>query len=83
MNPIDWILDFIYEIAVIAIGWLPSSPFQTEQFESGLNTFSGIMGNINYFIPIGTMLTIFTAYLACVLLWYGIRWIMRIAQYID
>jgi hypothetical protein len=80
---VDWLLDFLYAIAQIAIGWLPDSPFQTQGFEDALSSFSGIMSNINYFVPFGGMLAITTVYLSAVLIWYGARWVLRLAQYID
>lgn len=80
---VDWILDFLYALAVLAIGWLPNSPFQTESFRETLSGFSELMSNINYFVPVGQMLTITAAYVAAVLIWYGVRWILRFVRYID
>lgn len=80
---VDWLLDFIYDLAVIAIGWLPDSPFQTGKIAEGLNSFADIMSGINYFVPIGSMIAITVLYLTAVLIWYGVRWILRLAQYID
>lgn len=80
---VDWILDFIYNLAVIAIAWLPDSPFQTADFKQALASFSEIMSNINYFIPFGGMFAITTIYVSAVLVWYAARWVLRIARYID
>lgn len=80
---VDWILDFLYGLAVLAIGWLPDSPFQTQEFRNTLLGFSDLMGQINYFVPVGQMLTITGAYVAAVLVWYGVRWILRFVRYID
>lgn len=79
----DWIMDWIYEIVAVILAILPNSPFQTEEFSAGLDKFSTIMAQINYFIPFGWMLTILTGYVTAVLIWYGLRWLLRIAQYID
>lgn len=79
----DWIMDFIYDLAYVALAILPNSPFQNEKWLSGLDSFGIIMSNINYFVPFGTFLMIGAAYLTGVLIWYGVRWILRIANYIN
>lgn len=80
---IDIIMEFLADMVEGALGWLPESPFHDIVSSGQLSGFSTIMGYINYFVPIGTILTILTIYLSAVLLWYGVRWIMRLAQYID
>lgn len=80
---VDLILDFLYGLAALAIGWLPDSPFQTESFKHTLLGFSELMSNINYFVPVGQMLTITAAYISAVIVWYGVRWILRFVRYID
>ncbi|OPX01404.1 hypothetical protein [Geobacillus sp. LEMMY01] len=80
---VDWILDFLYSLAVLSIGWLPDSPFQTDSFRKTLSGFSDLMSYINYFVPVGQMLTITAAYVAAILIWYGVRWILRFVRYID
>lgn len=77
----DKIMEFLYNIAVIAIGWLPESPFVNVGVN--LQGFQKIMGIINYFVPVGTMLGILTLYLGCVLAWYAARWVLRLTRYID
>lgn len=79
----DWFMDFLYDLAYYALYLLPSSPFQLDSVSSVLEKFQGIMANINYFIPFGDMLLITFGYVAAVLIWYGLRWILRLAQYID
>jgi hypothetical protein len=80
---VDWILDFFYGLAVIAIGWLPDSPFQAQEFQQTLEGFSDLMGQINYFVPFGQMLSITAVYISAVLIWYGVRWVLRFVRYID
>lgn len=78
---IDSVMKFLYNIAVIAIGWLPESPFANIDVE--FKKFKEIMGMINYFVPIGKMLSILSTYLLCVLAWYSARWVLRLTKYID
>ena len=81
---IDWLLDFIYEGLEWVFGLLPDSPIQNSGFVADLdNTFVNVMGYINYFVPIGTMLGITVVYLTAVAVWYVVRWFMRLAKYID
>ena len=80
---LDTILSFLYSIAELAIGWLPASPFQTDDFKQAVKPFGEIMGWINYFVPIGQMLAVFAVYLVAVGIWYVARWLLRLAQYID
>lgn len=80
---IDTILQFLYDLAAIALALLPDSPFAALGLQSAFDTYREWMSWINYFVPVGTMLGILTAYLGCVLIWYGVRWILRLAQYID
>jgi hypothetical protein len=80
---VDWLFDFIYALAAAVLNFLPTSPFQAAGFKDALSTFSGLMSNINYFIPFGSMFTMMSLYVAAALIWYGIRWILRLAQYIE
>lgn len=78
---IDIILNFFLSLVTGAIELLPESPFANIEIE--FNEFHRIMGYINYFVPIGTILSILTLYLTAVGLYYAVRWILRIAQFID
>ena len=79
----DWFMDFIFDLASAALSILPDSPFQTDGFASMLESFGGIMSNINYFIPFNDMFLFMAIYLTAVLVWYGLRWVLRFAKYID
>lgn len=79
----DWFMDFIYDLAVLALALLPNSPFNNETFISGLAKFESIMSNINYFIPFNDMFLFMGVYLLAVIVWYGLRWVLRMAKYID
>ena len=80
---LDAILSFLYALASLAIGWLPGSPFQTSEFRDAVKPISDVMGWVNYFVPIGQMLAVFAVYLVAVGVWYVVRWMLRLAQYID
>lgn len=78
----DIVLDYIYEAIEWALGILPDSPFQSFDMEDGSNVFLDVMGFVNYFVPVGTMLGMLTTYLIAVGMWYVVRWALRLAQYI-
>ena len=61
-------------LGVILIGILPVSPFR--QF---INSIGAIpyMGYVNWFFPVGQCLTILTAWVAAIAIFYGISWILR------
>lgn len=77
------IMDFIYTLLEWAVMLLPVSPIQklTNNLVNG--PFANIINYINYFIPVGQMVTFFTAYVACVAIWYIVRWAMRLTKYIQ
>lgn len=79
----DWFMDFTYDLTVKALSPLPDSPLQSDEWDSGLNAFEGIMGQINYFVPIGNLFLIMTSYLSAVMVWYGVRWALRFSKFIS
>lgn len=79
----DWIMDFIFNLAQAALMLLPDSPFASEEFTNTMAKFTEIMENINYFIPFNDMFLFMGIYLVAVLIWYGLRWVLRWAKYID
>lgn len=79
----DFIMDFLYALAALAISILPASPLQAGEYANALVAFYDIMTYINYFVPVGVMLNIMLAYVAAAFIWYAARWILRFAKYID
>jgi hypothetical protein len=80
---LDTILSFLYTLASLAVGWLPNSPFQTSEFRDAVRPVGEVMSWVNYFVPVGQMLAVFAVYLVAVGIWYAVRWLLRLAQYID
>lgn len=80
----NWVKDFGYMIASWAILLLPESPFQkfADNFQAS-GPFENILNYINYFIPIGAMITFYITYLAAVAIWYIVRWALRLVNYIQ
>lgn len=79
----DWVMDFIFELARMALMLLPDSPFASDGFTTTMAKFNEIMANVNYFIPFNDMFLFMGIYLVAVLIWYGLRWVLRMAKYID
>ena len=71
---IDWLKSMI----AAAIDLLPDSPFQIDIPDY----VTDIIGYVNYFIPIGSMMKILTAWTSAILVWYAasllLRWIKAI-----
>lgn len=77
------IMDFIYALAEWAIMLLPLSPFQKMTNTLADGPFENIINYINFFVPVGLMVTFFTSYVACVAIWYVVRWALRLTKYIQ
>lgn len=77
-NLIDWAINLVIPLLLM----LPESPIQAWQ-PQGMSQFAQIMGWINYFVPLGAIAGIMTSYVAAVLIWYGVRWFLRLVRYID
>ena len=80
----DWLTDFVYDIAYFFIMLLPASPFQEFAKEFQQDTpFENILNYLNYFVPIGAMVSFFVTYVAAVAVWYVCRWALRLVRYIQ
>lgn len=82
-SALSWLLNWFNDMVMALLLLLPDSPFLKLNDYNTLSDFRQIMGWINYFVPIGWFIAILTTYLTAVLIWYGIRWLLRFAQYID
>lgn len=78
MDILQSILDALGAAITAVLSVLPDSPFRDLSVSLG-----DWMGYINYFVPIGRMIQITAAYIAAVAIWYGVRWILRFARYIN
>ena len=77
------IIDWLSKLAAVALAVLPNSPIASAVNSVNFQGFTQIMGWINYFVPIGTFITILTAYVSAVLIYYGVRYVLRLAKYIE
>lgn len=77
------IMDWLASLANIALALLPDSPIASGVQSQSFSGFTNIMGMINYFVPISTFIGIMAAYTTAVLIYYGIRYILRWAKYIE
>ncbi|MGB9660584.1 MAG: hypothetical protein ACPL5F_01020 [Moorellaceae bacterium] len=72
------VLDFVGILVNGVLSSLPDSPFVN---------IGGIVEQylrwLNYFVPVGDMITLMSAYLGAVGVWYGVRWVLRFARYIK
>lgn len=71
-------LSWLKSMIAAAIDLLPDSPFQIDIPDY----VTDIIGYVNYFVPIGSMIKILTAWTSAILVWYAasllLRWIKAI-----
>lgn len=72
---IDWLKGMIAAV----VGLLPDSPFAIEIPDY----VTDIMGYLNYFVPIGSMIKVLTAWTAAIIVWYAASLLMRWIKAID
>lgn len=78
-NILSGLLSYLGNILSVLINTLPSSPFQSVSADGLSDWFSWL----NYFVPVSQMIVFLSAYLSAVAVWYGIRWVLRFARYIQ
>lgn len=74
------ITDVVSDIANAIVLLLPDSPFKDIQIPSDVKE---IMGYVNYFVPIGAMLTIGASWLTAIGVYYLYQTILRWAKTIK
>lgn len=72
-------ISWLKNMAAAVIDLLPDSPFRIDVPDY----VHDIMGYINFFVPIGSMVKILTAWTACILTWYLASLIMRWIKAIE
>lgn len=75
---LNYIIQGLAAVVVTILNLLPQTPFSWD-----LGSLGPYWANVNYFVPFGTLAGIMTTYLLSVAIWYGVRWILRFARYID
>jgi len=85
MNPMNWIapiinflIDVLYMIIQAVLALFPQSPFTFKEFDWG--PFGDLVGA---FFPIADMFAHFTAFTTAVLLYYGLRTLLRYLKMIQ
>lgn len=72
---ISWLKNMVAGV----IDLLPDSPFSFDIPDY----VQDILGYINYFVPIGGMIKILTAWTACIIVWYAASVLMRWIKAIE
>lgn len=74
---VQGLIDLVASLVGLLIDFLPSSPFSgIFDYISTIN----ILGYINYFVPVGTMCTIGSLWLACIVIYYVYKAIINIVK---
>ena len=71
---LDWMAELLNKFLAMILSVLPQSPFQ--QY---IKAFAGLpyLSTLNWFIPVGAIVKIFTAWLGAIILFYSYSIIMR------
>lgn len=77
ISALNKIIQLLADAVMLILNLLPQSPFTWE-----LGALSPFWGVVNYFIPFGALAGIMATYVTAVLVWYGVRWILRLGRYI-
>lgn len=75
----NFVIDLISKMALWALNLLPDSPLRFDLGEK----FEKYIAYANYFIPFSLMLDTAIAFTAAVAIWYVVRWVLRLAHYIQ
>ena len=68
---LSFLTDFIAGVLGLLNSFLPDSPFQ--DFIQSTTSLQLGLGWLNWFVPIGDMLTFFGLYLGLLVVWVGVR----------
>lgn len=79
----DTLTSTLVSLALSIINFFPESPIQPAISNLSTTAFGHVLGVVNYIVPIGTMLSIFSAWLAAVAAYYVYQIIMRWVKVID
>lgn len=77
---VNWIGNTFQQISETVISVLPKSPFVYIEM---IPQVSQVLGVVNYFIPISSMITMAVAWLTCIGSWYIAQAILRWINVVD
>lgn len=77
---LNFLIDTIVDIVKSLLSVFPDSPFQKIVLPDG---FLNFLGYANYIIDFGLIMQFSVTYLTAVLIWYGVRWLLRLVRYIQ
>lgn len=78
---LNWLIEQFAKAVEAVLSVLPDSPIQ--RYLVSNQDVVEILGYVNWFVPIGTMMTILTFFLTATAIWYAVRWLLRFAQYVE
>lgn len=78
INVLNGVIRQLSDIMIFIVNLLPSSPFTWD-----LGALGEYWNTVNYFVPFQGMFTIATTYISACLIYYLLRWILRLVRYIQ
>lgn len=78
VNILNFLIDLIVTIIVFILNLLPQSPFKNLTYD-----FGSVGGVLAFILPIGDVIRDFLVLLGAILLWYGLRYLLRLIRMVD
>lgn len=79
----DSLTDTLVSLALQVINLFPASPLQPLIAQLANSGLSDWLGYVNWFIPVGTMLGILSAWLTCIAAYYVYQIILRWIRVVE
>lgn len=79
----DSLTDALVSLALQVINLFPASPLQPLIAQLANSGLSDWLGYVNWFIPVGTMLGILSAWLTCIAAYYVYQIILRWIRVVE
>lgn len=76
---VNWFINGIASALSAVLSLLPSDPLSQVDWSA----VAPYLGTVNYFIPVGAIVTLLGSYLVAVALWYLYRWVLRFIRFIG
>lgn len=74
---IGWLVGFLASFVLFVAAALPANPFDLEQYMQNLVNWETGISWLNWFVPIGTIELIMTAWVAATLAYYASRYVFK------
>lgn len=78
VNILNFLIDLVVVVIVFILELLPQSPFKNMTYD-----FGSVGGLLAFILPIGDIIRDYVSLLGAILLWYGLRYLLRLIRMVD